>query len=297
MRTRKARQLFQCKHCSKQFESMREKSFCTLQCYLKSDQFRMMVAARQPATKECLECHRVIMAKRKYCSQACYRMFMAKRFDRWMASPQRLALPQAYDEFLTQEELPCLIENCTWAGKHLGNHVNAAHGISARAFKKLGGFNLGTGLICPSTAEKMSQRKGYLLSSSLGRFSQLTKTEHQRLIEKSNTERSMALEGREHYKKGLSLVKGRQQERVCKQCSSTYQTIGQALNSKFCSLSCREQWYKQKNTALLYEMPCGECGQVFRGNLSQQRNHLRGQSVFCSFQCRNHSNAQARRKA
>ena len=56
---------------------------------------------------------------KKFCSKDCRRLHYAERFDRWVANPETLALPQCYDEFLMQEELPCLIDGCEWKGKHL----------------------------------------------------------------------------------------------------------------------------------------------------------------------------------
>ena len=83
---------------------------------------------------------------------------MAKRFDRWIASPKNMYSPQCYDEFMTQEELPCLIEGCDWVGVHLGLHVNQAHGIAARDFKRATGFNYGTGLVGIELHKIMSNR-------------------------------------------------------------------------------------------------------------------------------------------
>ena len=83
---------------------------------------------------------------------------MAKRFDRWIANPQTLALPQAYDEFLTGEELPCLVEGCNWRGQWLSLHMNYTHGVPADEFKRAAGFNLKSGIISGPMREALAQR-------------------------------------------------------------------------------------------------------------------------------------------
>lgn len=84
---------------------------------------------------------------KKTCSRTCYRKYMAERFDRFAAAPVSYRALQGYDEFLMQERLPCLVDGCTWAGHNLSLHMNEAHGITADAFKRMAGFNLGTGVV------------------------------------------------------------------------------------------------------------------------------------------------------
>ena len=59
---------------------------------------------------------------------------MNKRYDRQIASPDKLQLPQGYDGCLDREQLNCLVDGCGWVGKHLSTHMNIAHGIKADEF-------------------------------------------------------------------------------------------------------------------------------------------------------------------
>ena len=109
---------------------------------------------------------------RRFCSRPCFREWNAKRFDRWFATPESLALPQGYDEFLTKKSLPCLVHGCDWVGDNLSIHMNHAHGICADEFKRLAGFNKGTGVVSPSTSRKLSEntialREAGILETSL----------------------------------------------------------------------------------------------------------------------------------
>lgn len=153
-----------CPSCDKMFKSRRPKKFCSLECYNSSDEFKNMLHKRAEAGRietRCEQCGKDIVSikskQRKFCNQICWRLYLADRFDRWIASPETIALPQAYDEFLTQQELPCLIHGCGWSGKHLGAHVQMVHGIKARDFKKVAGFNLGTGLTRPDLFLRASE--------------------------------------------------------------------------------------------------------------------------------------------
>jgi len=146
-----------CPTCGKTFESRyRGKKYCTLECYSKSPELLERLKLKHIRTGEnttCIECGKEFYVKKsrsqrgsgKYCSTICYRKFMEKRFDRWIASPEKLSLPQNYDEFLTLQELPCLVEGCEWRGNFLSLHMNFTHGIARREFKKIAGFNLKSG--------------------------------------------------------------------------------------------------------------------------------------------------------
>jgi hypothetical protein len=102
-------------------------------------------AAERPRTFKKMKNKRVY--KRKFCSSMCARKYRADRFDRYVANPESLALPQCYDEFLTQDELPCLVEGCGWRGHNLSTHMNLAHGMPAAELKELAGFNVSTGVV------------------------------------------------------------------------------------------------------------------------------------------------------
>jgi hypothetical protein len=171
-----------CKHCGKMFESKTAKLYCSMRCYTQSEQFRLMREENSKLTDEkkakisetlrkgeiasCLECGAEFYQKpesasrkaKKFCGSPCYRSYLAKRFDRWIANPEGLALPQCYDEFLDREELACIITGCSWHGKHLTLHVNQAHGVTSDEFKRAAGFNLSTGVIAKSLAQAYSAR-------------------------------------------------------------------------------------------------------------------------------------------
>ena len=71
----------------------------------------------------------------------------------------------SWDEFLSQEVLPCPIVGCDWAGDHLGIHANAAHGVTAAELKEALGFNRHSGLMSTAATEKrralsIKQEKG-----------------------------------------------------------------------------------------------------------------------------------------
>ena len=105
-----------------------------MKCYTGSSQFSAMLAAarvkstlpqsvekgaakrRQGRDVPCLECGEEFYQKRatdrrparKFCTTVCYRSYMAKRFDRFIANPETLALCQNFDEFLDREEFALL---------------------------------------------------------------------------------------------------------------------------------------------------------------------------------------------
>lgn len=152
-----------CEYCGIGFEqpnfpSVPARKYCSMRCYTSSDQFLEQLAhnrdniLHKPAYhKYCIECGKELKAsnkkRAKYCSQLCYRSYMARRFDRWFNNPRTIHGLQGYDEFLLQEKLPCLIDGCDWVGTDLTQHVNLAHGIPAREFKRAAGFNYGTGVV------------------------------------------------------------------------------------------------------------------------------------------------------
>lgn len=154
--------------CGKTFPSKKQdRKYCTLKCYAATPEFKARrdealkkaranhkPVERSGETRPCLHCGKPIYLKpsdikrgKKTCNRAHYRAYMAGRFDRAIAAPVTFKDMQGYDEFLTQEKLPCLVEGCNWAGDNLGLHMNQAHGITAEDFKRMAGFNLSTGLV------------------------------------------------------------------------------------------------------------------------------------------------------
>lgn len=294
-----------CPTCGKEWQSCKNnKVYCSLECYKSDPQLKekLIKKLRDGLVKThgencfdkietiCLNCQKTFLQKKtrykKYCGAICYRQYMAKRFDRWIASPQEIALPQNYDEFMTQEELPCLVKGCDWVGHHLGTHVNLAHGIPVEEFKKMCGFNLGTGLVSPETHKNLCDREniGIALMQYAGKVGNAT----------GRNREYKSLEGREHASKSIALNgEIRNVTRTCKFCKNTYETpsIG---HFKFCGIDCREKFYKQKELDIKVEIACDHCGKMFHGRYGQRQRKLKGETVFCSVECRNTHNSRLR---
>ena len=163
---------------------------------------------------------------------------MAERFDRWIASPQNLALPQSYDEFLLQESLPCLIEGCEWEGKSLSQHVNLIHGLTASEFKRAAGFNLSSGLVTPILSEELSLRASTTLVPKIPAEIAQTPT---------NPTKYYSLEGKEHRRKIISILKSiKLDARICRFCKSEYTPNPIAYSQRYCSVSCRSKFYASR---------------------------------------------------
>ena len=294
-----------CPQCGHHFRSAHVKEFCSMKCLTNSAAWRarMQAQARTAIVAQwgessldrravtCQQCGQVFFTKpadatkRKYCSKTCYRQYMTARFDRWMANPQTLALPQAYDEFLVADELPCLIAGCSWRGKALGFHVNMAHGITARAFKQMAGFNISTGLVTPEVSQAMSELKK-LNPYWLG---QLQPNMGKGTYKGTGTYKS--LESKEHGMKARVLLAQTDAPRPplpCRTCGTMIEQpfFGQRL---YCSTPCRSKWYNRKQAH--YECVCDYCGAVFIGDLHQWRRVQKGKPVCCSHECRNIRNS------
>ena len=250
-----------CPQCNEGFTTKYyDKMFCSMKCYVESDLYReVRDKARRESIKarrsraglqseklawECLECGKKHSTRpsrnRKFCNSTCYRKYMARRFDRWIASPQTIALPQNYDEFLTLEELPCLVEGCNWRGHNLSFHMNMAHGVQARDFKKAAGFNLKSGIISLPLQEALRgwQRKGtpFLIPGYPGApWCSKPKSYH-------------SLEGKEHRQKGLVLALESYEGllKVCQSCEKPYAATFWARHQKYCTAVCREAFYKRR---------------------------------------------------
>jgi len=256
-----------CKTCGKMFESRIDKMFCSMDCYTKSQQFKDMLAEsrKKSASKEsielraqkkrlgknvlCLECGTEFYQKRetkrrpakKFCSTTCYRSYMAKRFDRWIANPEGLALPQCYDEFLDREELSCIVEGCDWHGQWLTVHINQAHGVPAEEFKRAAGFNLSTGVIAKPLAQVLRERAK--VGVALNPDENAPYLAHALLKNKQDANiRYRSLEGREHFKKACA-IRGLGPMRNCKGCGEVFQQSTPAGRTLYCSKKCRAEHY------------------------------------------------------
>lgn len=172
----------QCPTCGVEFPTHTDRKFCSLDCYTSSDIFaeaRQRYSEKAEAARvasECLQCGKSISVTnslaqkqeyadgkkrnaKRFCGRACYREYFASRFDRMVASYTALQMPCSYDEFLSQSELPCLLEDCDWIGKNLAIHCNHAHGIDASTLKSLAGFNRSTGVVGADTQRALSERQ------------------------------------------------------------------------------------------------------------------------------------------
>jgi hypothetical protein len=292
-----------CPTCGTQFGSRYQKKFCSMKCYQASPEMQAMLkrnavpanAARvlkatgvplKPRVEvTCLNCGLKWLAKpsdgsRRYCSQSCYRKYMADRFDRWVASPEAIALPQCYDEFLLQVELPCLVAGCNWVGVHLGGHVNRAHGILAREFKRAAGFNVGSGLCTPAVSQNIAERNHFLGSVGSSRWARGG-------APPPLVRGYVSQESREHHAKARALKYAEgMAPRVCLACGAEYVPNRGGVGSKFCTIPCREQFYKTNRRVWRTWMACSRCGRDFEGKLPQHRRVEAGKPVFCSLVCK-----------
>ena len=297
-----------CPTCGKGFKSKSAKQFCSLVCYVASPIFKKQAAAQQKKMVErkrlrfgyadptqkyvvcCKNCGKVVETRKsrpkQYCSSICRREYFAKRFDRWIASPEEIALPQNYDEFLCKDTLPCLMEGCEWEGRALSAHMNFAHGVTAAEFKEMAGFNDTTGVVCRETHVKMSQRMqqwrtrpgashmdANLTGSRLGMVA-----------------KPRRLEGKEHAKKSMAEMLSRKPGRTlnCRQCGTTIEQpiIGHRL---YCNDKCRSKFYIERQPQ--HDLRCTYCGEKFKGSNSQARRHKAYLPVVCCIQHRQLLNA------
>ncbi|MCA7965752.1 hypothetical protein LGM54_22540 [Burkholderia cenocepacia] len=253
-----------CPTCNKTFFSRRAKVYCSLDCYVASDQFAAVrksalaasltlearaknaAARRLGAALMCLECgdefYNKRSERRKFCTTSCYRAYLAKRFDRWIANPEGMALPQCYDEFLDSEELTCVVHGCTWRGAHLSLHMNQTHGVRADEFKRAAGFNLSTGVVAKPLAHALQQRalRGVALLDEEARQAMLNGSREPR----GRYIRYSSAESREHIRKAIAL---RADEpgpiRICAGCGMEFLQRFASGRALYCTVECRSQAY------------------------------------------------------
>lgn len=254
-----------CKTCGNEFFSRTSKIYCSLKCYVKSEQFALMLATNREKNSSteirnkiadtlrtgqmvnCLECGHEFYQRQKrprtFCATVCYRSYFAKRFDRWIANPEEMALPQCYDEFLDREELQCIVDGCDWKGLHLTTHVNSAHGLKADDFKRAAGFNLRTGVIARPLAEVLQAREnvGVALNPSNEAAAELG-----RAVLATLSMRYMSREGIEHRKKARSMMLGPGPERRCAGCDVVFQQTSPFGRALYCSIECRDSTYRER---------------------------------------------------
>jgi hypothetical protein len=224
-----------------------------------SDEQRKNIAEklRTGQNVQCLECgedfyrKKSDAARRKFCKKVCYRTYLAKRFDRWIANPEGLALPQCYDEFLDGEELRCVVEGCDWVGLHLSAHMNLAHGVRAQEFKRAAGFNLSTGVVARPVAEAMQTRRRVGVAASNGpQLNALAVALSRAAVQAPNYVQYRSLEAAEHHHKARAL--GLQQpgpSRACRGCGEPFQQATHFGKTVYCSVACRARHYRSGKPA------------------------------------------------
>lgn len=298
-----------CPTCGMPFQSRSPKRFCSLSCYTTSEEFLARVRAQslkanaasqrargfEPSlgvTAKCLECNKDIhvkpsQRKHRYCSRVCYRKYLAKRFDRFIANPERIALPQNYDEFLTGELLNCLVDGCFWKGHTLSQHMNLTHGVPAQQFKRMAGFNLSSGIVSVSLQQSLSERaiaQGGAEHMASFRGDAIVASKKAQQEEGRTIYRSR--EASEHWKKGRLLTTVTPVGRVCKGCGREFaqnMPFGRAL---FCGKDCRAVSYSKQASIKQFPLVCDVCGGPFEGTADQKRRAAKALPVMCSMECR-----------
>lgn len=290
-----------CPTCDEVFQSRAPKTYCTMHCYVTSSEFQERIR-RQAKTalvaklgyepvreqRACRQCDSrfevTTRSQKRYCSKSCHRQWHAARFDRAIANPEQIALPQAFDEFLTQAELPCLFEGCTWSGQGLSQHANNAHGIKAADFKRLVGFSPTTGVIGPSLRAALEARQHihepkpwFPIQNGGGRGNQ--------------TPRS--LEGKEKLAKSRA---ERGSVHVCIVCTSEFVSFASTKTGsrepRFCSTRCKQRWHTDhKKPTPIMQLCCGKCGAEFSASYAQQLRHKKDLPVYCTLLCRQSVNS------
>jgi len=268
-----------CLTCGSHFNlSYSNKKFCSKKCYFSSDLLKSIIRERAIAqstslTKLCPECGKEYKTKKSRdsvtCSRACYRRFFAKRFDRFILSRSDIGSINNFDEFMTQNELPCLIKGCSWVGKSLSLHINSAHGITARDFKDMAGFNRRTGLVCEELSERLSLHDRDWFKKFHGPGNAVRGAVGYKWTD----------EHREHRAKARAISLKRL--KTCVQCGTEFAT--KATNVRFCSIVCRDT----ARAARAREVgPCSVCNNNFSMSRLQAGKVKKGLPVVCGFACR-----------
>lgn len=253
-----------CLECSKMYPTKKtDRQYCSMSCYTKSDAFKKRLQKSSIKGREasklnwdekmkakCSYCEEVFRSPRSrdnkkglqaFCSSLCYRKYKAELFDIWTANPQQIGSITNYDEFLTGDSLlSCPIDSCEWEGKHLSVHVVNHHGLLARDFKKLAGFNITSGLVCEDTHKKLCDRplagtalKGDILS----------------IYKKRNPIFGgyISEERRQSCKKTIAMLSQENgPDRVCAGCGVTFQQASYFGRQKYCAIKCRTEHYRTK---------------------------------------------------
>ncbi len=300
-----------CHQCGCRFRSYSNKSYCSFQCYRVSAVFKArtreqinQVNARQRAaagaddptcptvTTTCPACSKETVRPfgkrdRRFCSKVCKRQFFADRFDRWIANPESIALPRNYDEFLTRDELPCLVAGCDWVGRNLGIHANHAHGITADRLKELAGFNKGTGLVTPELSRHLAERPCLTDPNRVASFV-VNRPDPTTLGNRAG--RQPRLEAKEHWQKvnALKVATHEAADKPARECRHCGGPVPQpAIGARYyCNDTCRNRYYHDRHFhRAVAVLSCSHCGKEFMGNRAQQLKAAAGRNVACTQGC------------
>lgn len=270
-----------CPTCGEVFRSRTKgKRFCSLECYTTSDELRQRLAKHSYEIAKdwkCAHCGNDAPRKRKFCNDFCRRRYFAERFDRFIANPEDIALPQNFDEFLNRDELPCLIDGCDWVGVKLGQHINITHGIPQEKFKEMVGFNRRTALMGVAAREERSRIMTKLIEEGVIEPCAFP-------IQESDRSRGeLRLEGREHWRKSIAMSGG-QARFIAAGIARSKSDEGRKVSSERLKQTIAE--------TPKVKMKCVECGCEY-----ETLETHRGRSKYCSQKCRNTRNNRNRRQA
>ncbi len=238
-----------CKTCGKEIiAAYKDKIFCSLDCYIADEEMQERLKSwrdkrRNAITVECANCKKEItrkmskIGKNNFCDQSCYREFMAGRFDRYINSDLTIEQMNNYDEFLSREILPCPVDGCNWEGEQLSLHMNFEHGINAKEFKDLAGFNQSTAVV---TKDVLQKYKDVDRTYALDNLNNIITEEYRR---SPWPKHSASRECKEHIKKSRGLYQG--SEFVCPICGKTFTRVHYGKQI-YCSIPCRDIAYKEK---------------------------------------------------
>lgn len=242
-----------CPTCGQKFGSKYKKKYCSLKCYTSSpDVLRRLEKYNRekkiPPTA-CPNCGVDTPRKKKYCSDRCRREFFAARFDRWIANPEQVALPQNYDEFLLKQELPCPVEGCDWCGHNLSFHANTVHGVPASDFKALLGFNQTSGLISAPLHVKLSEvHKEMYESGGKPQIVPFLQDHAKKGCVPPPHRYPVSIEAKEHWQKAYAVfcASAPLKLKLCCGCGRAAVRQPPIGRKKYCSVACRTEFYRKK---------------------------------------------------
>lgn len=292
-----------CPKCGQMFESRIRKIFCSMRCYVTSDEFKKITEKRSKdlrgprpelqkwSERNCVECDTTFRVKpaksNKFCSTNCYHSYMAKRFDQHVAAPDKIEIGQCYDEYLSQDEITCPIEGCDWHGEWLTLHIRITHGITAQDFKRAAGFNLNEGIITPALRNLLENRKSkgnsmiMMYARNAKNSDDTVKTDGYVSLQSKETRlKSRALTMNIYGSVELPLT-----ERICDFCKEEFSQLTPFGRTKFCSTKCRSAYYEYRKFLDL-TLHCAVCEKAFTPSSSQVRSYAAGHLVVCSNHCR-----------